>query len=134
MRVIIAGSRDLQNAAAVSAAMDASGFVPTQVVSGAARGADALGEAWAQARGIAIRQFPADWSHGRSAGPIRNARMAAYADALVAVWDGRSPGTRNMISTAQRRGLQVYVHRLDDAHLSEHVVSAHERPVGVRLI
>jgi hypothetical protein len=35
--------------------------------------------------------------------------MAAYADALVAIWDGRSPGTRHMISEAQRRGLAIHL-------------------------
>lgn len=35
--------------------------------------------------------------------------MAKYADALVAVWDGRSKGTRHMIETATREGLRVYV-------------------------
>lgn len=33
--------------------------------------------------------------------------MAEYADALLAYWDGKSRGTKNMIDEAQRRGLKV---------------------------
>jgi hypothetical protein len=36
--------------------------------------------------------------------------MARYADALVAIWDGRSTGTADMIKKAQKSGLQVWVH------------------------
>ncbi len=32
-----------------------------------------------------------------------------YADALVAVYDGKSRGTKNMIEEATKRGLKVYV-------------------------
>jgi hypothetical protein len=37
--------------------------------------------------------------------------MASMADALIAVWDGKSRGTKNMIETAEKMGLRVYVHR-----------------------
>jgi hypothetical protein len=29
--------------------------------------------------------------------------------ALIAVWDGKSPGTKHMIETAKARGLPVFV-------------------------
>ena len=35
--------------------------------------------------------------------------MAHVADALIAVWDGSSPGTRHMIATARQRGLRLFV-------------------------
>lgn len=117
MRVIIAGSRDFGpfrphggDPASVAAAVRASGFVPTEVVSGGARGVDAAGEAWASLRGIPVKRFPADWrAHGKAAGPIRNQAMAAYGEALVAIWDGVSAGTANMIAEARAAGLPVYV-------------------------
>lgn len=44
-----------------------------------------------------IKEFPADWdTHGRAAGPIRNRQMAEYADQLLLIWDGKSPGSHNM--------------------------------------
>jgi hypothetical protein len=36
--------------------------------------------------------------------------MAYYADALIAVWDGKSPGTKHMIKIATELGLKVYIH------------------------
>ncbi len=80
------------------------------IVSGTARGADRLGERYARERGYEIRQFPADWLNDeKKAGPIRNAKMADNADALIAFWDGTSRGTKNMIDTARRKGLAVRV-------------------------
>lgn len=93
----------------IEAAVIASGFQITEVVSGRATGVDRLGEYWAAIAGKPVKHFPADWSLGRAAGHIRNGQMASYADALIAVWDGQSPGTRNMIETARKRGLKVYV-------------------------
>ncbi len=47
--------------------------------------------------------------HGKSAGHIRNAEMADYADALIAFWDGKSRGTANMIENARKRGLKIKI-------------------------
>lgn len=110
MRVIIAGGRDLTEYYEVCKAVHRSGFEITEVVSGGARGADTLGELWAEANRVPVKQFPADWkTHGRSAGPIRNSDMADYADALIAIPTG-GPGTRNMIAQAKARGLKVHIH------------------------
>jgi hypothetical protein len=70
----------------------------TEIVSGGARGVDRLGERYARKRGLPCKVFPAQWAkYGKSAGPIRNAEMAKYTDYGVAVWDGVSRGTANMI-------------------------------------
>jgi len=116
MKVIIAGSRTIEDYDRVAEAMAASGYDPTEVVSGGARGVDELGEKWARRHDLPVTQMPADWEeHGKAAGPKRNARMADYADALVAVWDGRSPGTRDMLRKAHARDLPIYLARTDDA-------------------
>lgn len=108
-RTIIAGSRTVESLALVEMAIDASGFRITEVVSGCAAGADLFGEQWARAHMIPIKRFPADWRlHGKSAGPIRNQQMADYADQLIAVWDGVSRGTKDMIE--QARYLTVFVY------------------------
>jgi len=79
-------------------------------VSGTARGADQLGERYAKERGYFIQRFPADWNaYGKAAGYIRNRKMAEYADALIAFWDGKSRGTLNMISLAKECGLQIRI-------------------------
>lgn len=115
MRVIIAGSRNITEQAVVDAAIAASGFEITQVISGNARGVDQLGETWAIARRISLKLFPAEWDlYGRSAGFRRNAAMVKFAaetgGALVAVWDGKSPGTKSTIDLAHKAGLQVYIY------------------------
>ncbi len=110
MRVIVAGSRSIIDPAVVNRAIMESGFNMSEVVCGCAPGVDALGARWATSRCIPVTYFPADWTGlGRAAGPARNREMAAYADALVAVWDGLSRGTADMIREAKTRGLLVHV-------------------------
>ena len=53
---------------------------------------------------IKLSTSPADWDlDGKSAGFKRNVKMAEYADALVAFWDGESKGTKHMIETAKEK-------------------------------
>lgn len=110
MKTIIAGSRHITDASLVDKAVEQSGFTISLVLSGRAYGVDRLGELWAIQHGIPVKPFPADWAqHGKAAGFIRNVAMAKAADALLAVWDGRSKGTKHMITTARELGLEVFV-------------------------
>lgn len=116
MKTIIAGSRELSNPSYVLDALMLKGWEITEVISGGANGVDINGARWAmcpqpiQDLTIPIKQFPADWDkHGKAAGPIRNQEMADYADALIAVWDGESRGTRDMIDKAIDGGLVTLV-------------------------
>lgn len=116
---IIAGSRSLKDwpnlYLLVSKAIRESKFNVGEIVSGNAEGVDQQGEKYAQEHDIPLRTFPADWDeHGNAAGPIRNEEMAEVADCLIAVWDGESSGTKNMIETAKDKGLDVYVKELDE--------------------
>lgn len=89
-------------------AAKAAGWIFDEVVSGTARGADSYGEEWAKANNIPIKRFPADWDGlGRGAGHIRNAQMADYADALLLVWQGTSPGSKNMLARAKAKKLRI---------------------------
>lgn len=115
-RVIIAGCRDFNDYELLKEKCDY--FLHDEkkedvvIISGHSSGADALGERYAQERGFQLETFPADWkAHGRAAGPIRNARMASAANALIAFWDGKSRGTKNMIETAKNHNLKVVVVR-----------------------
>jgi hypothetical protein len=114
MRTIIAGSRSCDNPQELLDAIAACGWRPSVVLSGRARGADTLGEQWAADNGIPCEHFTAYWEFaGRRAGYARNERMAASAEALIALWDNNSPGTGHMIDIANRRGLRVYVHTIE---------------------
>lgn len=104
MKVIIAGSRNIDDYALVVDTIRRSGYEITEVVSGTAVGVDRLGERWALANNVPVKEMPADWNrHGNSAGPQRNRAMAEYADAAIIIWDGQSKGTRNMIENMIRR-------------------------------
>jgi len=110
MKVIIAGSRTISDFFVVKTAIEKSGFEITEVVSGNAAGVDRLGERWAVQNNILITKFPADWNkHGKAAGFIRNREMAEYADALIAVWNGESAGTKDMIDQMKQRGKPIFV-------------------------
>jgi hypothetical protein len=110
VRVIIAGSRGIHDYAKVCDAVRRSGFPISRVVSGMAGGVDTLAVRYAAEQGLPCDRFPAEWGKwGRSAGYKRNVQMSRNADALIAVWDGKSPGTRHMIEVARARGLRVFV-------------------------
>lgn len=115
MKTIIAGSRNFISTVEALVIFDR--IVPpetVEVVSGGARGVDRLGEEWARKEDLPIKQFIPDWDGiGKSAGYRRNVDMAEYADALVAIWDGQSRGTKHMIDIAKRKGLSVYVHLIN---------------------
>jgi len=110
MKVIIAGSRDITSYKRIKIAIANSEFVISEVVSGNARGTDRLGERWARENNILCKRFPANWDkYNKQAGYLRNVKMADYADALIALWDGKSKGTKHMINIARRKNLLVYV-------------------------
>lgn len=114
MKVIIAGSRSITDAFMVRRAVEDSGFRVTEVVCGLARGVDKLGRLYAQRNNIPVKEFPANWEKfGRAAGFKRNREMALYADALIAIWDGYSKGTANMIRQAEERSLKLFVVKIE---------------------
>lgn len=113
-KVIVAGSREFNDYSLLEREMInfLRGKYPkdVEIVSGTARGADKLGEAFAAKKNCNIKCFPADWDkHGKSAGYIRNSEMAKYADACVVFWDGVSRGTKHMIDLAEKEGLDYKV-------------------------
>ena len=113
-RVIVAGSRGFIDYILLRNSLDKLLCDKTsdgiEIVSGTAKGADSLGEQYATEHGYSIKQFPADWDiYGKSAGYRRNKEMAEYADALVAFWDGVSPGTKHMIDLAKEKNLKIRI-------------------------
>jgi len=113
-KVIIAGSRDFDDYNLLRNTMDKLLVNKTQVtiISGTARGADRLGEQYAQERGYNLLRFPADWDkYGKKAGYIRNKEMARAADACVVFWNGQSKGSKHMIDIAKKHGLQLRIIR-----------------------
>lgn len=129
MKIIIAGGRDFNSYELLEDSMF--DFIyeiePTywykldiEIVSGGARGADSLGEKFANELGYKLTRFIPDWKGlGKKAGIIRNHEMGDYADALVAFWDGKSTGTKDMIDYATKKGLRVMVVKYEVVKLDE---------------
>jgi hypothetical protein len=115
MKTIIAGSREIMDYATVRDVVNDlvwnRAWDITEVVSGGAKGVDQMGETWANRNHVPIKQFIPDWNGyaGMRAGLVRNSKMADYADALIAIWNGHSTGTEHMIRVARERGLKVHV-------------------------
>lgn len=95
------------------------------IVSGGAKGVDLFGERYANENNMRIKRFIPDWEtipEGESykinkfgkkyyplAGHVRNKAMGDYSDVLIAIWDKRSTGTKNMITYMRKLNKEVVV-------------------------
>ncbi len=111
-RVAIIGSRSLTN-------VDISKFVPkntTEIISGGARGIDTLAEKYADKNGIPKIIIKPDYKkYGRYVAPLkRNAVIVKLADVIIALWDGKSRGTKYTIDHAKKCGkpTKIYVSKM----------------------
>jgi hypothetical protein len=111
LTVLVCGGRDFVRGSALRAALLRLHTHQriTRVVTGGARGADALAATWARDYGVSLAEYPADWrTHRRAAGPIRNAAMLAAEspDLVIAFPGGR--GTADMVAKARAAGVAVW--------------------------
>ena len=122
IRVLVCGGRDFADQDRLYNTLDAihGQYTIDVLIEGEAKGADTLARKWAEAEGILVAKFPAQWKqYGVSAGPIRNKQMLdeGKPDLVVAFPSGRlseSKGTLNMVKQAQKAGLRVIVVGIDD--------------------
>lgn len=113
MKTIIAGSRGITDYNLVECVVCDSNFNISEVVCGCAKGVDTLGKKYAHNLSIKVTEFPADWNkQGKRAGYLRNIDMAMYSDALIAIWDGDSSGTKHMIEISKKSKLKIYVYNI----------------------
>ena len=114
IKIIIAGGRDYKIEKSTIDTVDRHiKGVENKVkfVTGTAKGADQIPYFY-EKLGFPIKEFPADWKrYGRSAGYKRNEEMAIYSDMLIAFWDDKSKGTKNMIDLAKKYGLKIVIVR-----------------------
>lgn len=133
-RVIICGPRDFKDYGEICKAVETSTFIISEIVHGAATGADTLAGDYASDKKIKCKEFPADWKnldapdaeiatnnwggkYNKNAGFYRNTKMAEYVLESCKK-DGLKPGciaikmktggTEHMIKTAKELGLEVY--------------------------
>lgn len=120
MRVLVCGSRWYNDYFAVRDILDKlhEEHNITEIIHGAARGADTCAAEWAMNRStsigeaMGIRAFPADWEkYGKAAGPIRNKQMLdeGKPDLVIAFLAKDSRGTKNMVDQANAAGVPVKI-------------------------
>lgn len=113
MKVLVCGGRDYIDAEYLDQTLDNFHrlFNFTQVIHGAARGADSLAGIWARARGIDEKPYPVlkgDWDkHGKRAGSLRNREMLVDGKPDIVVAFPGHNGTWDMIQQARYAGVHV---------------------------
>ena len=122
--VLVAGGRDFNDYERVKA--DLAKHNPVVIISGMAKGADALGVKYANEYGCQLKEFKANWSdmsepciakrnrygeYNALAGMKRNQQMLdeGKPDLVLVYWDGKSSGTKDMIAKAEKAGVKVQV-------------------------
>ena len=120
IKIIIAGSRDFDNYIYAETKLlsyfKENGIHSTdiEIISGGARGADKIGEKFANRYGVKLTVFPAQWDkYGKSAGYRRNKEMVDIASAAICFWNGKSKGTKHTIDLCKEKGIPVKVVRYE---------------------
>lgn len=106
MKVAVIGSRGLD--------VKMVDYIPENadmIISGGAHGIDTLAEEYADAHGIPKVIFKPNYKrYGRAATHVRNRKIVKMADMVVAIWDGKSRGTKSTIEYAQKQKKPVCIY------------------------
>lgn len=106
--VIVCGGRSYGNRDVVNAALKEHLAEDDVVWHGGAKGADTLAGQEAEYLEHDVIVVPAQWGrYGRSAGPIRNAKMMKYAKPRLVIAFPGGKGTAHMVGTARGAGVPV---------------------------
>lgn len=113
MKLAIVGSRGISDIRLADYIKE----IPSEIVSGGARGIDTLAADYAKANKITLTEFLPDYrKYGRSAPIIRNRQIIEAADKVLAIWDGKSRGTQNSISLARKLDKEVLLFVVDSCN------------------
>lgn len=106
MKVAIIGSRTLH-------VENLGDYLPngtTEIVSGGARGIDADAQKYALKNQMTFTEFLPDYKrYGRGAPLKRNIQIIDYADIVLAIWDGKSRGTKFVIEHCQKENIPLRI-------------------------
>ena len=104
MKIAVVGSRGWADYEKLTEVLDK--YPASELVSGAAQGADRLAEVYAIKRRIPITIYEPNMTGGYDVREYhkRNQNIVENCDKLVAFWDGKSAGTRGTIERARRAG------------------------------
>lgn len=106
MKVAVIGSRNLS-------VNNLEIYLPeniSEIVSGGAQGIDRCARNYAIKNGITLKEFLPDYNrYGRIAPIKRNLQIIAYADMIIAFWDGKSRGTKFVIDNCRKIGKPIKI-------------------------
>lgn len=140
MKVLVTGSREIEDSSFVAGTLDEMPFDPDTIIHGDARGVDSTATIWAAKNGLDIESHPVpDWvwdQFGNVAGVKRNSYMIGQADACVAIWDGTSTGTKDAFTKAIGKGIPTWKVVVDVDHegsvtevVDQNLVEGDQRPL-----
>lgn len=106
MKVAVIGSRSIT-------AYPLEDVIPaeaTEIISGGARGADAIAREYALQHGVPLTEIRPEYArYGKGAPLRRNLEIIARADIVIALWDGKSTGTAQVIAECRKTGKSLIV-------------------------
>lgn len=110
-RLLVAGSRSITD-------IDISKYIPKDVdaiISGGAKGIDTLAEEYADKHKISKVIIRPSYSVSKKAAPIlRNQSMVILCNRVLAIWDGKSRGTKYTIDYAKKLDKDVTVININE--------------------
>lgn len=106
MKVAIIGSRGLEN-------IEIEEYLPkgvTEIVSGGAKGVDTIAKEYALKNNIKLTEFKPDYKRYLKGAPLkRNLQIIEYSDMVIAIWDGKSKGTKFVIENCPKEKLKLFL-------------------------
>lgn len=112
MIILICGDRNWTNETLIEDILLSIPEIDT-VIHGDCKDADKIGGKIAKKLGFKIKIYPADWSLGKKAGPLRNTQMLEEnnIDLVLAFHDNikESKGTKNMITQSRKKNIITFL-------------------------
>ena len=109
MKVAVVGSRNL-NTRSIKHYLPAA---TTEIVSGGAKGVDTAAKNFAEEMQYKYTELRPDYKKYGKAAPLkRNDEIIDYADLVVAIWDGKSKGTKYTIDRCKKIGKSLIVYSM----------------------
>lgn len=114
MKIAVIGSRDYVNydeaKIYIEKCIRETGAESIVILSGCCRGADMLGEKYAEEKGYEVKRIKPEWDKfGRAAGVVRNKKIAVEADLVICFWDGNSKGTKITLDQSKKLNKKVMI-------------------------
>ena len=123
MKVAIVGSRNIDNLELLEFVWNKIGFdYSFTIISGGAKGVDTNARQLAEKYQMDIIEYLPDWNkYGKSAGFRRNKTIIKECDVCIAIWDGKSHGTKHDIDLCKEYDKNCFVYNNKDKSLKAYV-------------